>query len=96
MRVRRFSLAAFYILSGKEVAIQAVLGQNPHLQGFYGVTQAWLYLASGIQPIDISTGTELVTPKNMGPYMGHHNINQGQKAYCLLVSLGRLVQEPQA
>ena len=38
VRVRRFSLAAFEILSVKEVAIQAVMGQNPHLQGFYGVT----------------------------------------------------------
>jgi hypothetical protein len=79
VRVRRFSLAAFKILSVKEVTIQAVMGQNRHLQGFYGVTQAWLYLASGIQPIEISTGTELVTPKNMGPYMEHYNINQGQK-----------------
>jgi ABC-type sugar transport system substrate-binding protein len=58
----------------KEGSIQCIMGQNPYLQGYYAVTQLWLYLAHGINPVEINTGTELVTPENMGPYLDYYDM----------------------
>jgi ABC-type sugar transport system substrate-binding protein len=58
----------------KEGSIQATMGQNPYLQGYFAVEQAWLYLAKGQPPLEINTGSELVTPKNMAPYLKMYNM----------------------
>jgi ABC-type sugar transport system substrate-binding protein len=58
----------------KDGSIQATMGQNPYLQGYYAVEQAWLYLAKGIPPLEINTGSELVTPNNMKPYLKMYNM----------------------
>lgn len=58
----------------KEGSIQAIMGQNPYLQGYYAIDQAWIYLAKGIHPVELNTGTELVTQQNMGPYLKYYNM----------------------
>jgi simple sugar transport system substrate-binding protein len=58
----------------KENAIQGVMGQNPYLQGYYAVEQSWIYLAKGIHPLEIDTGSEMITQKNMGGYLKFYNM----------------------
>ncbi|MCL4415529.1 MAG: substrate-binding domain-containing protein [Actinobacteria bacterium] len=58
----------------KEGSIQAIMGQNPYLQGYYAIDQLWIYLAKGIHPVEINTGTELVTQENMEPYLKYYNM----------------------
>lgn len=44
------------------------LGQNPYLQGFYPVMMMYMEIQYGIRPIDIDTGTDVVTPENIEEY----------------------------
>nr|MBA3416216.1 hypothetical protein [Chloroflexia bacterium] len=44
------------------------LGQNPYLQGFYPVMMMYQEIEYGIRPIDIDTGTDVVTPENVEEY----------------------------
>ncbi len=44
------------------------LGQNPYLQGFYPVIMMYQEIEYGIRPIDIDTGTDVVTPENVEEY----------------------------
>lgn len=44
------------------------LGQNPYLQGFYPVMMMYQEIEYGIRPIDIDTGTDVVTPENVEQY----------------------------
>jgi len=66
--------AAFDITPGmmkaiKAGAIQAAMGQNPYLQGFYSVMQLWLYQEKGILPNELDSGSELVTKDNVDFYI---------------------------
>jgi simple sugar transport system substrate-binding protein len=58
----------------KENAIQGITQQNPYLQGFYAVEQAWVYLAKGIHPVELDTGATIVTQENMGPYLKYYKM----------------------
>ena len=71
--------AAFDITPGmmkaiKEGAIQATMGQNPYLQGFYSVMQLWLYQEKGIPPNELDTGSELVTKDNVDSYIDKYGM----------------------
>ncbi len=58
----------------KEGAIQGITQQNPYLQGYYAIDQAWIYLAKGIHPVELDTGATIVTQENMGPYLKYYNM----------------------
>ena len=55
-------------------AIQATMGQNPYLQGFYSVMNIWLYQEKGIEPNDLDTGSELVTKDNIDFFLKKYNV----------------------
>jgi ABC-type sugar transport system substrate-binding protein len=55
-------------------AIQATMGQNPYLQGFYSVMNLWLYQEKGIEPNDLDTGSELVTKDNIDFFLKKYNV----------------------
>ncbi len=44
------------------------LGQNPFMQGFYPVMMVYQAKKYGIRPVDIDTGTDVVTPANFAEY----------------------------
>jgi ABC-type sugar transport system substrate-binding protein len=58
----------------KENAIQGITQQNPYLQGYYAVEQAWVYLAKGIHPVELDTGATIVTQDNIGPYLKYYKM----------------------
>jgi ABC-type sugar transport system substrate-binding protein len=58
----------------KENALQGITQQNPYLQGYYAIEQAWIYLAKGYDPVELDTGATIVTQKNMGPYLKYYNM----------------------
>lgn len=58
----------------KENAIQGITQQNPYLQGYYAVEQAWVYLAKGIHPVELDTGATIVTQENIGPYLKYYKM----------------------
>jgi len=55
-------------------AIQATMGQNPYLQGFYSVMQLWLYQEQQIPPNELDTGSELVTRDNIDFFLEKYNV----------------------
>jgi len=58
----------------KENALQGITQQNPYLQGYYAVEQAWVYLAKGIHPVELDTGATIVTQDNIGPYLKYYKM----------------------
>jgi len=58
----------------KENALQGITQQNPYLQGYYAIEQAWVYLAKGYHPVELDTGATIVTQENMGPYLKYYNM----------------------
>jgi len=58
----------------KENALQGITQQNPYLQGYYAIEQAWIYLAKGIHPVELDTGATIVTQENMGPYLKYYKM----------------------
>jgi ABC-type sugar transport system substrate-binding protein len=55
-------------------AIQATMGQNPYLQGFYAVMQLWIYQEKQIPPNELDTGSELVTKDNIDFFLEKYNV----------------------
>ena len=53
-------------------AMDFTIDQQPYLQGYYAVMQAYMYLLSGglVGPADTNTGLKFVTKDNVGPYLG--------------------------
>jgi simple sugar transport system substrate-binding protein len=58
----------------KEGSIQGITQQNPYMQGYYAIEQAWIYLAKGYHPVELDTGATIVTQENMGPYLKYYNM----------------------
>ncbi len=60
-------------------AMDFAIDQQAYLQGYYSVTEAYIYLMSGglVGPADINTGTKYVTKQNVGPYLATHTRYEG-------------------
>ena len=60
-------------------AMDFSIDQQPYLQGYYSVMEAYIYLLSGglVGPADINTGTKFVTKKNAGLYLSTHTRYEG-------------------
>ena len=60
-------------------AMDFTIDQQPYLQGYYSVMEAYLFLLSGglVGPADINTGTKFVTKANVGPYLSTHTRYEG-------------------
>jgi simple sugar transport system substrate-binding protein len=49
--------------------IQVQVDQQPYMQGFMPVMQAYLYKTAGLTPSDIDTGQGIVVPKDVPSIM---------------------------
>ena len=60
-------------------AMDFTIDQQPYLQGYYPVMEAYLFLLSGglVGPADINTGLKFVTKGNVGPYLSTHTRYEG-------------------
>ena len=60
-------------------AMDFTIDQQPYLQGYYAVMEAYMFLLSGglVGPADINTGLKFVTKGNVGPYLATHTRYEG-------------------
>ena len=60
-------------------AMDFTIDQQPYLQGYYTVMEAYMYLVSGglVGPADCNTGLKFVTKGNVGPYISTKSRYEG-------------------
>ncbi len=63
-------------------AMDFTIDQQPYLQGYYTVMQAYMFLLSGglVGPADTNTGLKFVTKGNVGPYLATHTRYEGSSS----------------
>ena len=68
-------------------AMDFTIDQQPYLQGYYTVMQAYMYLLSGglSGPADTNTGLKFVTKDNVGPYLATQTRYEGSSSTAQVV-----------
>ena len=68
-------------------AMDFTIDQQPYLQGYYTVMEAYIYLLSGglVGPADCNTGLKFVTKGNVGPYLSTHTRYEGSSSAAQFV-----------
>ncbi len=68
-------------------AMDFTIDQQPYLQGYYTVMQAYMYLLSGglSGPADTNTGLKFVTKDNVGPYLATQTRYEGSSSTAQIV-----------
>jgi simple sugar transport system substrate-binding protein len=63
-------------------AMDFTIDQQPYLQGYYTVMEAYMYLLSGglVGPADINTGLKFVVKGNVGPYLSTKTRYEGSSS----------------
>jgi simple sugar transport system substrate-binding protein len=89
-----FDLLAETIANIKKGNLDFTIDQQPYLQGFYTVTEMFMYLMSGglTGPADINTGLKFVTKYNVDSYLNTQTRYEGNSDKPQVVPVGAAIK----
>src|SRR6201999_3172519 len=70
-----------------EGVLDFTIDQQPYVQGFYTVVEAFTYLASGglVGPADVNSGLKFVTKGSVDPYLNTETRYEGKSTKAQIV-----------